>query len=95
MGVERERKSGMGWGRLGEAGRARSVPGMHPIQVTAPKCQENAAHKESSQKSHVQEQSLMAGSNCQAGRGNMAQHSFWARCGFYRTGSLRKLVYAR
>jgi hypothetical protein len=40
MGVERERKSGMGWGRLGEAGRARSVPGMHPIQVTAPKCQE-------------------------------------------------------
>jgi hypothetical protein len=34
----------------------------------------NSAHKESSwEKSHVQEQGLMAGSNCQAGRGKMAQ----------------------
>jgi hypothetical protein len=34
----------------------------------------NAAHKESSQeKPHVKEQGLMAGSNCQAGQGKMAQ----------------------
>jgi hypothetical protein len=34
----------------------------------------NTAHKESSQeKSHVQEQGLMAGSNCQAGWGKMVQ----------------------
>jgi hypothetical protein len=34
----------------------------------------NTAHKESSQeKSHVQEQGLMAAMNCQAGRGKMAQ----------------------
>jgi hypothetical protein len=33
----------------------------------------NAAHKESSrEKSHVQEQNLMSGSNCQAGPGKMA-----------------------
>jgi hypothetical protein len=35
----------------------------------------NAAHKESSQeKFHVQEQVLMAGSNCQTGWGKMVQH---------------------
>jgi hypothetical protein len=55
----------------------------------------NATHKESSQeKSHVQQQSLMAVSNCQAGRGKMAQHRLWARHGFYRRGRLRKLVHA-
>jgi hypothetical protein len=36
----------------------------------------------------------MAGSNCQAGQGNMAQHRLWARRGFYRRGSLRKLAHA-
>jgi hypothetical protein len=55
----------------------------------------NTAHKESSQeKSHVQEQGLMAGSNRQAGWGKMAQQRFWARCGCYRRGRLRKLVQA-
>jgi hypothetical protein len=34
MAFEREREQD----GLGEAGRARSVPGVHPIQVTAPKC---------------------------------------------------------
>jgi hypothetical protein len=28
----------------------------------------------------------MADLNCQAGQGKMAQHRFWARCGFYRSG---------
>jgi hypothetical protein len=55
----------------------------------------NADHKESSQeKSHIQEQGLMAGSNRQAGRGKMVQHRLWARRGFYRRGRLRKLVHA-
>jgi hypothetical protein len=56
----------------------------------------STAHKESSQeKSHVQEQSLMAVSNHQAGWGKMAQHRLWARCGFYRRGRLRKLADAQ
>jgi hypothetical protein len=55
----------------------------------------NTAHKErSGEKSHIQEQSLMAGSNCQAGRENMAQHRLWARRGFCGRGRLRKLVHA-
>jgi hypothetical protein len=42
----------------------------------------NAACKESSrEKSHVQEQGLMVGSNCQAGWGKMAQCWLWARSG--------------
>jgi hypothetical protein len=54
----------------------------------------NAAHKESSwEKSHVQEQGLMAGSNHQAGWGKMAQHRLWAKHGFYRRGRLRKLAH--
>jgi hypothetical protein len=56
----------------------------------------NATHRESSrEKSHVQEQSLMAGSNHQAGWGKMVQHRLWARRGFYRRGRLRKLAHAR
>jgi hypothetical protein len=31
----------------------------------------------------------MVGSNCQAGWGKMVQCWLWARCGFYRRGSLR------
>jgi hypothetical protein len=54
----------------------------------------NSAHKESSwEKSHVQEQGLMAGSNCQAGWVKVVQHWLWARCGFYRKRSLRKLAH--
>jgi hypothetical protein len=34
MGVEREKKQD----GMGETGRARSVPGVHLIRVTAPKC---------------------------------------------------------
>jgi hypothetical protein len=37
----------------------------------------------------------MAGPNCQAGRGKMAQHRLWARSGFYRRGRLRKLAHAQ
>jgi hypothetical protein len=38
----------------------------------------NTAHKESSrEKSHVQEQGLMADSNHQAGQGKMVQHRLW------------------
>jgi hypothetical protein len=37
----------------------------------------------------------MAGLNCQAGWGKMAQHRLWVRRGFYRRGKLRKLVHAR
>jgi hypothetical protein len=33
---------------VGEAGRTRSVPGAHLIQVTAPNVRKNAAHKENS-----------------------------------------------
>jgi hypothetical protein len=40
-----------------------------------PAVRKNATHKESSrEKSHVQEQGLMAGWNCQAGWGKMVQH---------------------
>jgi hypothetical protein len=46
MGVERERERARDG--VGEAGRARSVPGAHPIQVMAPNIRKNAAHKESS-----------------------------------------------
>jgi hypothetical protein len=41
------------------------------------------------------EQSLMAGSNFQAGWGKMAQPRLWARRDFYRRGRLRKLAYVR
>jgi hypothetical protein len=34
----------------------------------------------------------MASSNCLAGRGKKAQCSLWARHGFYRRGSLKKLA---
>jgi hypothetical protein len=55
---ERERESRMLLGRsgeqgqcreqgVGEAGRARSVPGVHLIRVMAPNIRKNAAHKES------------------------------------------------
>jgi hypothetical protein len=37
----------------------------------------------------------MVDPNCQAGRGKMAQHRFWARHGFYRRGRLRKLEHVR
>jgi hypothetical protein len=46
--------------------------------------------KKALRKSHIQEQSLMAGSNCQDGWGKMAQHRFWARRGFYRRRRLRR-----
>jgi hypothetical protein len=65
-GRERERERE----RMGEAGRARSAPEVHSIQVIAPNVRKNAAHKESSREnSHVQGQRLMAGPNCQAGWG--------------------------
>jgi hypothetical protein len=41
------------------------------------------------------QQSLMAGPNCQAGRGKDVQQQIWARHGFYRRRSLRKLVHAQ
>jgi hypothetical protein len=41
------------------------------------------------------EQSLMAGPNCQAGWGKMAQQRIWARSGFYRRGRLRKLAHVQ
>jgi hypothetical protein len=41
------------------------------------------------------EQSLMAGSNCQAGWEKMAQPIVWTRSGFYRRRRLRKLAHAR
>jgi hypothetical protein len=49
--------------------------GMNLIRVQYILCvRKNAAHKEGSQeKSHVQEQRLMAASNCQAGQGKMVQ----------------------
>jgi hypothetical protein len=82
----------MGWGRLGEQGQflehTRSESRHQNVR-------NNAAHKESSrEKSHVQEQSLMAGLNCQAGQGKMAQPRLWVRCGFYRRGKLRNLAHA-
>jgi hypothetical protein len=46
-------------------------------------------------KSNIQEQSLMAGLNCQAGWGKMAQNRIWARHFFYRRGRLRKLAHAQ
>jgi hypothetical protein len=52
---------------------------------------ENAAHKESSrEKSHIREQGLMAGANCQAGWGKTVQPRLWSRRGFYRRGRPRK-----
>jgi hypothetical protein len=38
------------------------------------------------------EQSLMAGSNYQAGQGKMAQQQFWARHGFYRRRMIKWLI---
>jgi hypothetical protein len=92
MGVERERERN----GVGETRRARSVPGVHPIQVTNTMLGKTPLSKTAHEKkSHVQEQSSMAGLNCQAGQGKMAQHRLWARRGFYRRGMLRKLVHAR
>jgi hypothetical protein len=91
MGVERERA---GWGGGGRESKvsARSTTRSESLHQDVRK---NAAHKESSrEKSHIQEQSLMAGSNCQAGQGKMAQPRLWARQGFYRRGRLRKLAHA-
>jgi hypothetical protein len=51
MGIERERESGMGWGRLGEQGQCQEL---NLVQVMVPNVRKNAAHKESSgEKSHV------------------------------------------
>jgi hypothetical protein len=92
MGVERERERN----GVGETRRARSVPGVHPIQVTNTMLGKTPLSKTAHEKkSHVQEQSSMAGLNCQAGQGKMAQHRLWARRGFYRRGRLRKLAHAR
>jgi hypothetical protein len=56
----------------------------------------NAAHKKAHEKSLMSiEQSLMAGPNCQAGRGKMAQQRICARRGFYRRGRLRKLAHVQ
>jgi hypothetical protein len=53
---------GVGWEDVGEAS----------VIVVVRK---NTTHKESSrEKFHIQEQGLMIGSSCQAGRGKMAQH---------------------
>jgi hypothetical protein len=89
--LERERESGLE-GRPGEQSQCRehtwSESGHQNVR-------NNAACKESSQeKSHVQEQGLMAGLNCQTGRVKMAQCWLWARHGFYRRGSLKKLAHA-
>jgi hypothetical protein len=84
MGVERERESGMRWRRRGEQGQ-----GWEHTQSESwhQNVRKNAAHKESSrEKSHIQEESLMAGPNCQAGWGKMAQPRLWVRCGFYSGG---------
>jgi hypothetical protein len=87
-----ERESGMGWGRPRKQGQCWERTWSKSWHQNVRK---NSAYKESSQeKSHVQEQSLMAGSSHQAGQGKMAQHRFWARRGFYRRGRLRKLVHA-
>jgi hypothetical protein len=93
MGVEREREreSGMGWGRPGEQGQCWECTQSESQHQNVRK---NATHKESSrEKSHVQEQSLKAGSNLQAGQGKMVQHRLWARRGFYRRGRLRQLAH--
>jgi hypothetical protein len=77
---------------VGEAGRARSVLGVHPIQVTAPNVRKNAAHKESSQeKSHVQRQGLMTGMSRLADLGKMVQEEreFGPVMAFYRQGRVR------
>jgi hypothetical protein len=67
MGVERQRERGMRWARLGEQGQCRECT---LIQVTAPNVRKNAAHKESSGENLMSiQQSLIAGPNCQAGRG--------------------------
>jgi hypothetical protein len=90
--TERKREGRMGgsWERKVSAGSAPQSQSQHQ------NVRKNATHKESSQeKSHVQEQSLMAGLSCQAAQGKMAQHRLWARRGFYRRGSLRKLVHAQ
>jgi hypothetical protein len=97
MGVERERESerarGIGWGRPGEQGQCREHTWSESQHQNVRK---NTAHKESPwEKSHIQEQSLMAGSNHQAGQRKMAQHRLWARRGFYRRGRLRKLAHER
>jgi hypothetical protein len=93
MGVERERESRMGWGSLGEQSQCQECTQLESQHQNVRK---NATHKESSrEKSHIQEQSLMAGLNCQAGQGKMEQPRLWERPGFYRRGRLRKLVHVR
>jgi hypothetical protein len=90
--LKRER---VGWGGGGQESKvsARSTPQSESRHQNVRK---NTTHKESSQeKSHVQEQGLMAGSNCQAGWGKMAQPRLWARSGFYRRGRLKKSAHAR
>jgi hypothetical protein len=89
---ERERA---GWGGRGRESKvsAGSTPRSESQHQNIRK---NTSHKESSQeKSHVQKQSLMAGLNHHAGRGNTAQHRLWARCGFYRRERLRKLAHVQ
>jgi hypothetical protein len=83
----------MGWERPGEQGQCREHTRSESQYQNV---RRSTAHRESSrEKSHVQEQSLMAGSNHQAGWGKMVQHRLWARRGFYRRGRLRKLAHAR
>jgi hypothetical protein len=75
---------------------AHSYTTLMTTQIYNNSVRKSAAHKESSwEKSHVQEQGLMAGSNCQAGWGKMVQHRLWARRGFYRRERLRKLAHVR
>jgi hypothetical protein len=71
MWVERERESGMGWGRPEEQGQCRDCTWSLSWHQNVRK---NAAYKESSrEKSHTQEQSLMAGMSCLTDRRKMAQ----------------------
>jgi hypothetical protein len=96
MGVEREReRERAGWGGGGRESKvsARSAPwskSRHQMLGKTP------LTKKAQEKSFTStEQSLMAGPNCQAGRGKMVQQWTWARRGFYRRGRVRKLAHAR
>jgi hypothetical protein len=68
---ERDREGSMGWGKLGEQGQCWECTRSESRHQNVRK---NATCKESSrEKSHIQQQSLMTGSNCQAGQGKMVQ----------------------
>jgi hypothetical protein len=67
MGVERERESRMGGGRPGEQGQCRECT---LIRVTAPNVRKMLLTKKAHEKSLTSiQQSLMSGTNCQAGWG--------------------------